>query len=207
MVDLVRFELTTSSMPWFKNQSLTDNCTRNKRLTRRKFGPRLDLSAGFWGVSGSLDLVGTSFGPHGDAGEYGIKCGILHASRASVIAFENSSQEESPRSYQKIPTISTLRHVVTIGTHHVAQIRHTPRPILLIQRPLEIMVGMGASFCTDLSQHEEFPSPISEDPHGYQRSLKWSDCECAPRGTATPIHWPARTPLSFPMPPIAAFAD
>jgi site-specific recombinase XerD len=42
LVDLVRFELTTSSMPWWSDQSLTNNFTRNKRLARRKFGRHLD---------------------------------------------------------------------------------------------------------------------------------------------------------------------
>jgi hypothetical protein len=38
LVDLVRFELTTSSMPCKTFQSLTDNRARNTRLTRRRFG-------------------------------------------------------------------------------------------------------------------------------------------------------------------------
>ena len=42
LVDLVRFELTTSSMPWKPDQSLADECTRNKRLARRRFGRHLD---------------------------------------------------------------------------------------------------------------------------------------------------------------------
>jgi len=40
LVDLVRFELTTSSMPFKKYQSLTGISTRNKRLSRRRFGRR-----------------------------------------------------------------------------------------------------------------------------------------------------------------------
>ena len=38
LVDLVRFELTTSSMPWKTFQSLTDTATENKRDTRTRFG-------------------------------------------------------------------------------------------------------------------------------------------------------------------------
>jgi hypothetical protein len=47
-VDLVRFELTTSSMPFKKYQSLTGILTTNKRLSTTGFGrqwtPRGDLS-------------------------------------------------------------------------------------------------------------------------------------------------------------------
>jgi hypothetical protein len=50
-VDLVRFELTTSSMPFKKYQSLTSISTENKRLSGRPFGrqwtPQGDLWA-FW---------------------------------------------------------------------------------------------------------------------------------------------------------------
>jgi len=39
-MDLVKFELTTSSMPWLWNQSLTDTFTGNTKLT----GGDLDLT-------------------------------------------------------------------------------------------------------------------------------------------------------------------
>ena len=42
LVDLVRFELTTSSMPWLQNQSLANTGVENTRLARRRFGPHLD---------------------------------------------------------------------------------------------------------------------------------------------------------------------
>ena len=42
LVDLVRFELTTSSMPWKADQSDADSRTRNKRLARQRFGRHLD---------------------------------------------------------------------------------------------------------------------------------------------------------------------
>ena len=40
LVDLVRFELTTSSMPFKKYQSLTDILTQNKGLSGGRFGRR-----------------------------------------------------------------------------------------------------------------------------------------------------------------------
>ena len=40
LVDLVRFELTTSSMPFKKYQSLADSLTQNKRLSKRRRGLR-----------------------------------------------------------------------------------------------------------------------------------------------------------------------
>ena len=40
LVDLVRFELTTSSMPSKKYQSLTDSLAQNKRLSGRRRGLR-----------------------------------------------------------------------------------------------------------------------------------------------------------------------
>ena len=42
LVDLVRFELTTSSMPWWRDQSLRDERGGNKRLAGRVFGRHLD---------------------------------------------------------------------------------------------------------------------------------------------------------------------
>jgi len=39
-VDLVRFELTTSSMPFKKYQSLADSLAQNKRLSERWLGLR-----------------------------------------------------------------------------------------------------------------------------------------------------------------------
>ena len=48
LVDLVRFELTTSSMPFKKYQSLTDVFTRNKRLSTRPRGLRWTPGGGFW---------------------------------------------------------------------------------------------------------------------------------------------------------------
>jgi hypothetical protein len=50
LVDLVRFELTTSSMPFKKYQSLADSSTRNKRLSTRPRGLRWTPRGGFWGV-------------------------------------------------------------------------------------------------------------------------------------------------------------
>jgi len=59
-----------------------------------------------------------------------------------------------------------LPGVVAIGAHRVAVPRDGHRPILLIQNPLGVVVSMGACFSADLPQDEEFPSPISERPHG-----------------------------------------
>src|ERR1044071_8827988 len=42
LVDLVRFELTTSSMPWSRDQSLAAHSNANKRLARHGFGRHLD---------------------------------------------------------------------------------------------------------------------------------------------------------------------
>ena len=47
-MDLVRFELTTSSMPFKKYQSLTGFFTRNKRLSTRPRGLRWTPRGGFW---------------------------------------------------------------------------------------------------------------------------------------------------------------
>ena len=48
MVDLVRFELTTSSMPFKKYQSLADSLAQNKRLSKRRRGRRWTPRGGFW---------------------------------------------------------------------------------------------------------------------------------------------------------------
>lgn len=48
LVDLVRFELTTSSMPFKKYQSLAGVLTRNKRLSGRRFGRRWTPRGGFF---------------------------------------------------------------------------------------------------------------------------------------------------------------
>ena len=48
LVDLVRFELTTSSMPFKKYQSLADSLTQNKRLSKRRRGLRWTPRGGFW---------------------------------------------------------------------------------------------------------------------------------------------------------------
>ena len=50
LVDLVRFELTTSSMPFKKYQPVTDVSTRNKRLSRRRFGRQWTPREQLWGV-------------------------------------------------------------------------------------------------------------------------------------------------------------
>ena len=55
MVDLVRFELTTSSMPFKKYQSLADVLRQNKGLSTRHFGRQ-------WTPRGALFLFWT---PHG----------------------------------------------------------------------------------------------------------------------------------------------
>jgi hypothetical protein len=57
-VDLVRFELTTSSTPFKKYQSVTGILTRNKRLRRRQFGRRWTprgLLFGVWTPRGLRD--------------------------------------------------------------------------------------------------------------------------------------------------------
>src|SRR5271165_35648 len=51
LVDLVRFELTTSSMPFKKYQSLADSLAQNKRLSKRRRGLRWTPRAAF-GASG-----------------------------------------------------------------------------------------------------------------------------------------------------------
>jgi hypothetical protein len=62
LVDLVRFELTTSSMPWFQNQSLTGSGVENTRLARQRFGPYLDpVRSSMRG----LDLESPAFVKHG----------------------------------------------------------------------------------------------------------------------------------------------
>ena len=48
LVDLVRFELTTSSMPFKKYQSLAGVFARNKRLSTRPRGLRWTPRGGFW---------------------------------------------------------------------------------------------------------------------------------------------------------------
>ena len=48
LVDLVRFELTTSSMPFKKYQSLADNSTKNKRLSTKPRGRRWTPRGGSW---------------------------------------------------------------------------------------------------------------------------------------------------------------
>ena len=50
LVDLVRFELTTSSMPFKKYQSLADSLAQNKRLSTRRRGLRWTPRGGFGGV-------------------------------------------------------------------------------------------------------------------------------------------------------------
>jgi len=55
LVDLVRFELTTSSMPFKKYQSVTDTSTKNKRLSMRRFGRR-------WTPHGAFPRVWTPRG-------------------------------------------------------------------------------------------------------------------------------------------------
>jgi len=47
LVDLVRFELTTSSMPFKKYQSLADSLAQNKRLSKRRRGRRWTPRGGF----------------------------------------------------------------------------------------------------------------------------------------------------------------
>ncbi len=47
LVDLVRFELTTSSMPFKKYQSLTDILAQNKGVSARRFGLRWTPLGGF----------------------------------------------------------------------------------------------------------------------------------------------------------------
>ena len=44
LVDLVRFELTTSSMPFKKYQSLAESLAQNKRLSKRRRGLQSALS-------------------------------------------------------------------------------------------------------------------------------------------------------------------
>ncbi len=54
-MDLVRFELTTSSMQFKKNQSLTDIVTENKRVRGRWFGRQ-------WTPTEGIFTVWTPFG-------------------------------------------------------------------------------------------------------------------------------------------------
>jgi hypothetical protein len=64
-VDLVRFELTTSSMPFKKYQSLTDTSTRNKRLNTGPRGLRWTPRGGFLGGLDSTRTPGLHRGWHG----------------------------------------------------------------------------------------------------------------------------------------------
>jgi hypothetical protein len=48
LVDLERFELSTSSMPFKKYQSLADSFVQNKRLSKRRGGLRWTPRGGFW---------------------------------------------------------------------------------------------------------------------------------------------------------------
>ena len=50
LVDLVRSERATSSMPFKKYQSLADVSTKNKRLSRRRFGRQRMPRAAFGGL-------------------------------------------------------------------------------------------------------------------------------------------------------------
>ena len=62
LVDLVRFELTTSSMPFKKYQSLTDVLTRNKRLSTRRRGLRWTPRGEFLGVWTPSGLQNSTLG-------------------------------------------------------------------------------------------------------------------------------------------------
>ncbi len=78
LVDLVRFELTTSSMPFNKYQSLAGGFTRNKRLSTRRRGLRWTPRGGF-GASGLHADSGT---PHA-----GLACGVLSRARLQAALF------------------------------------------------------------------------------------------------------------------------
>ena len=77
LVDPVRFELTTFSMPFKKHQSLAGISTRNKRLNTRGFGRRWTPRDAFW-ASGLHPDSGT---PH-----RGVARGV--PSRAVVGSFQ-----------------------------------------------------------------------------------------------------------------------
>jgi len=55
VADLVRFELTASSMPFKKYQSLADNLAKNKGFSLTRFGRR-------WTPPGELRGIWTPFG-------------------------------------------------------------------------------------------------------------------------------------------------
>jgi len=87
-VDLVRFELTTSSMPFKKYQSLADSLAQNKRLSKRRRGLR-------WTPRGSF---GTS-GLHADSGtpHAGLARGVLSCARGCGLLYLLSSEGDNNR--------------------------------------------------------------------------------------------------------------
>jgi hypothetical protein len=79
---------------------------------------------------------------------------------------DSSQDEEFPSPISERPQSPHAPRVVATGVHRVASFRDASRPSVLIQKSLGVAVSMGASFSDDLSQDEEFPSPISDWSHG-----------------------------------------
>ena len=77
-MDLVRFELTTSSMPFKKYQSLADSLPQNKRLSNRRRGLRWTPRGGFWGVWTPRGLPDSTRGWHVGCFPSARACGLLY---------------------------------------------------------------------------------------------------------------------------------
>ena len=102
LVDLVRFELTTSSMPFKKYQSLAGISTRNKRLSTRPRGLRWTPRGTFW-ASG---LRADSRNPH-----RGLAGGVLSCARGCGLLQLLSAEEDNNRfPYKAMPMWSGDRH-------------------------------------------------------------------------------------------------
>jgi hypothetical protein len=103
-VDLVRFELTTSSMPFKKYQSLTGFFTRNTKLSTRLRGRRWTPRGAFLGVwtpRGLQDSIHT-----------GLACGVLFRARLRAALYLLSAEGDNNRFPGKDDT-----HVVTADGH------------------------------------------------------------------------------------------
>ena len=88
LVDLVRFELTTSSMPFKKYQSLADSLAQNKRLSKRRRGLRWTPRAAFgrvWTPRGLRDST------------HGLARGVLSCARGCGLLYLLSAEGDNNR--------------------------------------------------------------------------------------------------------------
>lgn len=95
---------------------------------------------------------------------------LIRKSLGVVVSMGSSFSADLPQDEEFLSPISERPRsphapgVVAIGVDRVAALHDGPRPIVLLQHSLGAVVSMGACFSADLSQDEEFPSPISERP-------------------------------------------